>query len=172
MIACGCGPCRIRIERGNTRAASRSRCRTPAVQRDVILFPYSPTCSASTGSRLGGGSASARLGSVLPFRATGGRFATTLPADRATQRRSKNDQDVWAEPGVRGPAVERALDADLPGRGLVVLPEGGGVVAIHAEDLGERGDVLRAHAGVARERLWCAGSVPPRSPGWPALSIP
>ena len=56
------------------------------------------------------------------------------------------------EPGVRGPAVERALDADLPGRGLVVLPERGGVVPIHAEDLGERGDVLRPHAGVARER--------------------
>ena len=56
------------------------------------------------------------------------------------------------EAGARRPAVGRPGDAGLPGRGLVALAVGGGAVAVEAQHLGERRHVVRALAGVARER--------------------
>ena len=55
------------------------------------------------------------------------------------------------EAGAGGPAVVGTGDRHLPRRRLVVLAEGGGAVAVLAQDLGERRDARRTHAGVARE---------------------
>ena len=56
------------------------------------------------------------------------------------------------EPGPRRPAVRGPGGADLPGRGLVVLAEEAGAVAVQPQHLGERRHVVRALPRVARER--------------------
>ncbi len=57
------------------------------------------------------------------------------------------------EPESGGPAVERPGGADLPGRGEVRLAEQCGAVAVHAQDLRDRGCALRYHAVVARKSV-------------------
>ena len=49
------------------------------------------------------------------------------------------------------PAIGRPGGADLPGRGLVVLAEEAGTVAVQAQHLRQRCDVVRSLSRVARE---------------------
>ena len=81
------------------------------------------------------------------------RVVRRLDLDRAVedQRRplvglAADEAVELVEAGVRRPAVERAGDADLPRRGLVVLAEGRRAVAVLAQDLGQRRDALRPRA--------------------------
>ena len=55
------------------------------------------------------------------------------------------------EAGAGRPAVGRAGRADLPGGGFVVLPEGGGRVAVVPQHLRQRGHALGTLPGVSRE---------------------
>ena len=55
------------------------------------------------------------------------------------------------EARARRPAVGRPGDADLPRRGLVVLAEEAGAVAVQAQHLRQRRDVVRPLSRVARE---------------------
>ena len=74
-----------------------------------------------------------------------GRPLVGLAADEAVE---------LVEAGAGRPAIEGTRNRDFPGRRLVVLAEGGGAVAVHAQDLRERRHALRPDAGVARKRRW------------------
>ena len=80
-----------------------------------------------------------QVGAVVESR----RPLVRLPTDEAVE---------LVEPGARRPTIGRAGDAGLPGRGLVALAVGGGAVAVEAQHLGERRDVVRTLARVPRER--------------------
>ena len=71
-----------------------------------------------------------------------GRPLVRLAADEAVE---------LVEPRARRPAVVGPRDGHLPGRRLVILAKGRRAVAVHPQDLRQRGDAGRPHARVPRE---------------------
>ena len=64
------------------------------------------------------------------------------------------------------PAVVRAGDGHFPRRRLVILAEGGGAVAVLAEDLGQRRDALAAGRRCCRETPVASSMIAPALLAW------